>query len=159
MYINSNPVRSTVAQQALEFADRIAEHGGAHKWVDGEGGVCSCACSFVHRAWVYADAAFDVLGKEHQVAWCDQDVWCLLEHQCFVLLPFNWCSCASWIEWVERSLLEDRLENQVNLWSILGLSAWLSCWIFDTGVDAHILDDISVHDADRNVVDLYHGRI
>ena len=172
MNVNSNSIGRPIAQQAFKFTDLISANCGSYKWIDRQCGVCSRTCSFVHGTGVYADAAFDVLqnkkrniksdkiktyfGEKHEVTWRDQNVWRLVKHKAFVLFPFNWSACTSWIKRVKRPLLKDRLQNQVNFGLRLCLCTRFGSWILDTSVDAHVFDDICVNYSDRHVVELNH---
>jgi len=57
------------------------------------------------------------------------------------------------VEWVETSLLEDALEDQLNLGLVGGALGLVSGGVLYAHVDAHVFHNIGVNDANAQVVD------
>lgn len=92
------------------------------------------------------------LDEEHQLARCDEDVWCLGEHQALELLPLDRRLLAAWIQRIVRLLLQQGLERELDL--VLGL--WLAFLLLGRlhdDVDAHVLEHVCIDEAYRDVVD------
>ena len=129
----------------------------------------TCRFSLYNGSWVHADDTFDFLlktenmirnitdwlinqlsiitylGEKFELRWCDQNIgshtsW---EHHLGILLPLNWCSLITWVQWVKSALLEDWLDTFLDLATLKSLVV-SGC--------AQVLNDISIDDSEGHLV-------
>lgn len=144
-----------------------------HKRINRDISIGTARWTFTHHSGVDTNASWDILGKDCQITWSDNDIWRLIKHEFLDLLNFNWRILTWRVKRIETLLLKDTLKYLINFcwWFYFGQSCiWWSlldhansCQIlidfillrnfkFGANVQTHIFDDIDIHHADRDVI-------